>query len=144
MPKDPKFLDFFRSRFVEVFKGHFSCKPKPSDSSLAPAVFERSADSQPLVPIRRQNVAVSVNHASPTNARLPSDRLAASGCPAPHASVITIGAKPRSAACRTVGSTIGSCPPAAKPGNSSVVQSCPLLPCSHRSDGERTLLSIYA
>ena len=26
----------------------------------------------------------------------------------------------------------------------SVVQFCPLLPCGHRSDGERTLLSIYA
>jgi len=29
-------------------------------------------------------------------------------------------------------------------GDSSVVQSCPLLPCGHRSDAERTLLSIYA
>jgi hypothetical protein len=29
-------------------------------------------------------------------------------------------------------------------GCSSVVQSCPLLPCGHSSDGERTLLSIYA
>ena len=29
-------------------------------------------------------------------------------------------------------------------GGSSVVQSCPLLPYGHRSDAERTLLSIYA
>jgi hypothetical protein len=32
----------------------------------------------------------------------------------------------------------------ASQGDSSVVQSCPLLPYGHRSDAERTLLSIYA
>ena len=59
---------------------------------------------QPFLEIRRQNVSVSVNNASPEKAKLSSERFAASGCPAPHASVMTTGIKPRSAAWRTVGS----------------------------------------
>src|SRR5262249_53065531 len=54
--------------------------------------------------MRRQNVFVSVNNASPAKARLSSDRLAASGWPVPHASVISTGIKPGRAACRAVGS----------------------------------------